>query len=152
MSEFKSMGIMLQGVLDPRHKDLLRLMISNLKNLDERLSVLENPDPPVWNDLPIVAGWVNFDDSAVPASYSKDDFGKVHIRGVIKSGTVTDGTVIATLPSGYRPCADTSYPIADPGASGAASITVRSSGDMEVYGLSVSTEVSIAGTICTSLT
>lgn len=53
---------------------------------------------------PTLAGtWVNFD--AVPgfaqAAYMKDSLGFVHIKGLVKSGTVP--STIFTLPAGYRP-------------------------------------------------
>lgn len=44
--------------------------------------------------------WVNFDATRV-ASYYKDATGRVHLEGVIKSGTI--GTAAFTLPEGYRP-------------------------------------------------
>ena len=37
------------------------------------------------------------------AEYYKDPFGIVHLRGLIKDGTTTIDTVIATLPLKYRP-------------------------------------------------
>lgn len=51
-------------------------------------------------------GWVN-DNPAVSetAGFYKDPFGRVHLKGMIKNGTVGDGTAYAafTLPTGYRP-------------------------------------------------
>lgn len=35
--------------------------------------------------------------------YSKNDLNQLHIRGNMVAGTITPGTVIATLPEGYRP-------------------------------------------------
>lgn len=45
--------------------------------------------------------WVNFGSGYNDAAYYKDPFGIVHLRGLVKSGTI--GTGIFTLPSGYRP-------------------------------------------------
>ena len=45
--------------------------------------------------------WVNFGAPANNAAFFKDGLGFVHLRGVIKSGTVS--TTAFTLPVGYRP-------------------------------------------------
>jgi len=51
-------------------------------------------------------GWVNFGSGQADAAFTKDATGVVHVRGVVKSGTVspTTGTVF-TLPVGFRPTA-----------------------------------------------
>lgn len=49
----------------------------------------------------LLNGWVNFGAGFAAAGYMKDQFGFVHLKGMVKSGTV--GTVIFTLPAGYRP-------------------------------------------------
>jgi len=47
--------------------------------------------------------WVNVDGGVwTLASFTKDNFGYVHIRGLIKSGT-SIATTMFTLPAGYRP-------------------------------------------------
>jgi hypothetical protein len=56
-----------------------------------------------WNTPTLLNGWVAFGGSTETASYYKDEFGVVHIRGMIKGGTGTDGTTIFNLPIGYRP-------------------------------------------------
>ncbi len=45
--------------------------------------------------------WVNFSTGEASAGYWKDPFGFVHLKGVIKSGTIN--TTAFTLPPGYRP-------------------------------------------------
>lgn len=45
--------------------------------------------------------WVNYGSGYMPASFWKDPFGHVHLRGLIKSGTIN--TAAFTLPPGYRP-------------------------------------------------
>ena len=47
--------------------------------------------------------WVNYNDGFATSGYWKDSDNQVHLRGLIKSGTVADGTVIFTLPQGFRP-------------------------------------------------
>lgn len=51
----------------------------------------------------LLNSWVNYGGTLATAGYLKDAHGFVHITGVIKSGTTTAGTVLFTLPVGYRP-------------------------------------------------
>jgi type II secretory pathway pseudopilin PulG len=60
--------------------------------------------PVAWNNLTLLNGWVNYDvNTYTTASYTKGADGIVSVRGLVKSGTTTTDTVIATLPVGYRP-------------------------------------------------
>lgn len=49
----------------------------------------------------LVNSWVDYGGGYQAASYWKDPFGNVHLRGLIKSGVV--GSAAFTLPVGYRP-------------------------------------------------
>ena len=53
-------------------------------------------------------GWVNQQPAATNrASYARDGFGVVHLRGLVKyCGTPSPGSTIFTLPRGYRPARD----------------------------------------------
>ena len=51
----------------------------------------------------LLSGWVNYGDHWAAAGYYKGSDNRVHLQGLIKSGTVADGTVIFTLPQGFRP-------------------------------------------------
>jgi hypothetical protein len=48
----------------------------------------------------LLNSWVNFGGAYSGAGYMKDEFGFVHLRGAIKSGT---SPTIFNLPVGYRP-------------------------------------------------
>jgi hypothetical protein len=48
--------------------------------------------------------WVNFGSTWAPAAYRKDAMGFVHLRGLVKSGTVN--VAIFVLPVGFRPIGD----------------------------------------------
>jgi hypothetical protein len=53
--------------------------------------------------------WVNYAAAGYPnASYYKDALGNVHLRGMIKSGTMQQAAF--TLPAGYRPETNLSLP------------------------------------------
>ena len=60
----------------------------------------------VWQTPTLVNGWVNYGSPYTSAGYTKDSNGVVHLRGLVKSGATTTGTVIFTLPAGYRPTSD----------------------------------------------
>ena len=79
----------------------------------------------------LLNGWVNYGSTYANAGYYKDDFGDVHLVGMVKSGT--SGTVIFNLPSGYRPPSDLIVPIlTSSGSDLAGSIKIYSNGDVEL--------------------
>ena len=51
----------------------------------------------------LLSGWVNHGDGFAPVKYWKGPDNMVHITGLIKNGVTSEGTVIFTLPSGFRP-------------------------------------------------
>ena len=51
----------------------------------------------------LLSGWVNYGDVFAAAGYCKGPDNRVHLQGLITSGTVADGTVIFTLPEVFRP-------------------------------------------------
>ena len=59
-----------------------------------------NKQQEAWITPTLLNGWVVLTDS-YPVSYMKDNFGFVHIRGVVSGGSL--GTVIFSLPNGYKP-------------------------------------------------
>lgn len=58
-----------------------------------------------WTAPSLGNSWVNFGSPYNNAGYYKDKSGRVHLRGLIKSGTTSAGTIIFTLPNGYQPAA-----------------------------------------------
>ena len=54
-----------------------------------------------WIDAILQHSWINYGGDYNKAGYFKDSFGMVHLRGLVKSGTL--GQVIFTLPDGYCP-------------------------------------------------
>lgn len=74
--------------------------------------------------------WVNFNDEGgtyVTAAYYKDPFGRVHLKGMVKNGTM--GAVIFTLPEGYRPFQQVVFLVADSAISG--HIDIKANGDVD---------------------
>ena len=58
---------------------------------------------PVWNQLVMANGWVRYDTTWSTPRFTKGLDGIVVVTGLVRSGTT--GTVIGTLPPGYRPTA-----------------------------------------------
>lgn len=63
---------------------------------------------PTWTAPTLLNSWVNYGSDGAgnnysPAGYYKDQFGRVYLRGMIRSGTATSETVLFTLPTGFRP-------------------------------------------------
>lgn len=59
--------------------------------------------PTAWVTLPTNNSWVDYGGTNVPIGYRKLPDGTVEVRGAIKNGTTVTGTVVATLPAGFRP-------------------------------------------------
>ncbi|OYX36982.1 hypothetical protein B7Z00_04075 [Candidatus Saccharibacteria bacterium 32-50-10] len=56
-----------------------------------------------FSAMTLMNSWVNYGGTYVTASYTKASDGIVSLRGLIRSGVNTSGTIIATLPAGYCP-------------------------------------------------
>ena len=57
-----------------------------------------------WNAPVLLNSWVNYNAAThTSAGYYRDPLGVVHLRGTVKNGTTTPGTILFALPSGYRP-------------------------------------------------
>lgn len=58
-----------------------------------------------WLAVVLQNGWLNYDDTYGDYlfRYVRKIGGIVHLRGLIKTGTITVGTTLFTLPAGYRP-------------------------------------------------
>ena len=58
---------------------------------------------PVTYAPTLLNSWVNYGDGFAAAEYWKDSDDVVHVTGLIKDGGVADGTIIFSLPVGFRP-------------------------------------------------
>lgn len=57
----------------------------------------------VWNALTLQNSWGYYGTPYNTAGYMKTSAGVVLLKGMISGGTATNGTILATLPVGYRP-------------------------------------------------
>jgi len=56
-----------------------------------------------WSNLTLKNSWVNYGGSFSTAQYTKTSDNVVHLKGLVKSGVTTSGTVVGTLPAGFLP-------------------------------------------------
>lgn len=75
---------------------------------DAEQTKIANLDDGTYTAPNLSNGWVNYSTTYQQAGYRKDESGTVHIRGLIKSGTVNASTF--TLPVGYRPAYNHIFP------------------------------------------
>jgi len=140
----KGMPQQFRNVADPRLKESLENIVSNIKRMDRRISSLESPAAPAWQQISLLASWDNYSDDAVQAEHHIDNHSFVHIHMVIAGGTITDSTVIGVLPEGSRP--ENIVDIyGDDGAGAHSSLRINPNGDLEIYDVTDSTRVSFSG-------
>ena len=94
--------------------------------------------PPQEYSLPLTEGFTPI----TPCTYRKNQFSEVFVGGST-DGTITDGTVIATLPEGFRPKQTVERPatFAVSGAQAAGSVTIMPDGNISAHGQSAASGV-----------
>jgi hypothetical protein len=84
-----------------------------------------------WEDATYLNSWITFSATGwYPAQYMKDSMGFVHLRGMVKNGTI--GQPVFNLPSGYRPSGSLAEMFATPYNGGVGRIDVCSNGDVVI--------------------
>lgn len=86
--------------------DIPTLPQSKITNLTTDIASKASKTLTAWTALTLENSWVNLGGTYATAGYYKDDMSIVRLKGVLKSGTVADGTTIFTLPAGFRPSED----------------------------------------------
>jgi hypothetical protein len=86
---------------------------------------------PTWTDIPLSGGWAA-DTTGWGAPQCRIQRGFVYIRGMIRGGTITAGTVIATLPLGFTPSGNLIFQCANNLTASGARIDVHTDGSMSL--------------------
>ena len=81
--------------------DEILKLLSELKKKIEKIEKSFTVFVQGWTAVTFQNSWVNYDGTFNQCGYLRDPHGFVHLRGLVKSGTI--GTTIFTLPAGYRP-------------------------------------------------
>lgn len=89
--------------------------------------------------------WVAFAVGTSTLKYIKSSDGMVHVLGVIKNGTTANGTLIATLPAGFRPTEilRVGIMVNNAGTPQLAEMTVESDGSLRINFVLASGQVNI---------
>jgi len=91
-----------------------------------------------WQNASLQNGWVGYS-ANYTLQYRKNRLGNIEFRGLIKNGVLTDGTIIANLPIGYRPTTPFSPIIYIPATDinnryiAHAQIVIDTNGDVKLY-------------------
>ena len=105
---------------------------------------------PEWVELAMQNGWVAYSGWNPAPAAAKDAMGFVHLRGAMKSGTYTGGTILFTLPVGMRPLKAEVLALAGPGdASNPPLLVIETSGACKVYSLTGNSFLYLAGSFST---
>lgn len=86
------------------HLSVDKLTVAELLTVEDRLQFTRNRafiDVGATNGAPFTNSWVSYGSPYEAPGYWRDPLGFLHLRGMIKSGTV--GAAAFTLPPGFRP-------------------------------------------------
>lgn len=100
-------------------------------------------DKETWTTLSLSNSWVS--DGSNTAQYRLDADGSVYLRGRIKDGTGTNGTVFATLPSGYRPGIVHGVGTINPAVLTNQQVLVGTNGNMQIYNVGGANWIDLGG-------
>jgi hypothetical protein len=107
-------------------------VFQRLNDIEAMLADFRLPTTPVaeqWNAPTLLNSWVYWGTPYNPPGYYKDVNGTVHLRGMVKLGTIN--TAIFTLPVGYRPVNQEIFPAISNDAFGGC--VVNTSGSVIAY-------------------
>ena len=91
-----------------------------------------------WTDFTLQNSWAAFGAPYFTPGYRTLTVGSdvlVYTRGVAKSGTFTDATTVATLPSGARPSSSLNITLNKSGAGDPMAWVIASDGTMKVFNM-----------------
>lgn len=93
------------GSLAANEKAQISDLTAGVAEALQRVSVVEqkkaDEDVPGWITPTLLNGWANYGGTANSVGYYKDSLGTVHLRGVVRLGTM--GATLFTLIEGYKP-------------------------------------------------
>jgi hypothetical protein len=98
----------------PAYRDILEIEKA-VNNHENSITILEAA--PIWTEVTSFSNsWVNYGGTEETAGYCKDVLGFVHLKGLIKNGTLT--TTCFRLPASMYPAKDKTFPVSSYGAFG----------------------------------
>jgi hypothetical protein len=113
-------------------KDVINFRVASFNSAGLSAYTTDSQTLPSWGTFSLQNSWVNYGSGYNTAEFTKTSAGRVFLKGLVKSGTATSGTVIATLPVGYRPLETLVFQVAT-SPNVAARIDVQADGDVIIY-------------------
>jgi hypothetical protein len=115
--------------------------------MSRRMSKLNKFSPSAsssqWTSLPagggsgqLQGGWAPYGSPFATPGYVKTSGGVVMMKGLLRGGTTTSGTVVANLPAGYRPSSVVTIPVTArtlSGTNGPAVVQILTNGDVTIW-------------------
>jgi hypothetical protein len=86
---------------------------------------------PLWTNISLQNSWAYYGTPYNTAQFTKTSSCRVFLKGLIKSGTATSGTVIGNLPAGFRPLSRLVFQVAT-SSNTAGRIDVAANGDIAI--------------------
>jgi hypothetical protein len=103
---------------------------------------------PKWysgNVLSSTAGWADYGSGYAGIGYAKTNNDIVVLKGLIRAGTTAAGTVVGTLPTGYRPSSDLTFITSTSGGTEGtpARLDIRTNGEIAIQAIAANTWLSL---------
>lgn len=114
-----------------------RSIISTLTNDVNNTNISSTTTPTIVTPIEATLqnGWTNYGSGYETAGYYKTNSNVVHLKGLIKGGSITSATVIFNLPSGYRPANKkifSTFSVGESNNNAPCTIEIRPNGDVIV--------------------
>lgn len=121
-------GLRYANSYDPKVGDV----VLTLRDRGEDLVLfsIASPEKP-WTNLTLTSGFSNYIGTA---QYKRYPGNIVRLRGTVTRSPITEGIVLTTLPSGYRPAQQTLVTTAVYDSGTPCRLLVRTTGEVEIYG------------------
>lgn len=102
--------------------------------IDVHASATQTYGPPI-TVTSFSNSWVSYDTTNSPVRYTRNEAGMVVLEGRVKDGTTTPGTVIFTLPAGFRPSKAIPFAVQDNAAGTwhTGSVLVTATGEVQIF-------------------
>lgn len=98
-----------------------------------------------WVDFTLENGWTNPGGKYDNAGYRKMPDGTVLLRGALSPGTTASGTIVFTLPSGYRPSKSQIFSIIADNGGAHARVEISGNGQVKIFDTEYTTGLRIHG-------
>lgn len=110
----------------------LRTLGERMTRMERRLAELtaarRSAVTGAWTELPMTNGWAAAGGSWASPQYRMESNGVVRAIGSLAPGTLTAGTTIAVLPTGYTPTGDLELRVGGGSSTAAADLTLTAAG------------------------